>query len=379
MINKFWLNNTQFRRHPNGLFDYAHKEVRDYFKAYIKEVLNKYDVDGIELDWMRTYTIFKNTNDPKGALLINNYMKEIRELVNTKALERGHPIKIAARVPPKPIMGISVGLDAVSWVKNGSVDIIIPTNWFQPTNFDIPIELWKKEIGLGKSYQIIPGADAAFMIASNINLKGMQNTVESMRGFSISAYSRGADAVYLFNNFLPTYKRKLISKEGKVTIRDDKPLILSETGRFSSAINKPRTHVLTFPDPDIAGKPTGSISLPNKIEKYFSIHSGPKPTNGNYIIRIGLDASNSIKEANLEVKLNNIPCVQIEDVVKDPSYQYDNKKSWDIVTDVSETSARVLQFKVDLKNIKNGYNLITIINTQNEVQKMTWLEIYIDN
>ena len=60
----FWLKHPEFRRVPDAIvknggdwtkwaLDYSHPEVRAYSLAFVKELLGRYDVDGIECDWMR--------------------------------------------------------------------------------------------------------------------------------------------------------------------------------------------------------------------------------------------------------------------------------------------------------------------------------------
>ena len=377
-INKFMLDHPEYRKGPNGLFNYAIKEVRDFYKAFIIEILDKYDVDGIELDWMRTHSIFNEGEVAEGTELINLFMKEIRELTNLKSQQLNHPVRIASRVPSSPEIGKSFGLDGVNWVQNNYVDILIPTNWHYPVNFDIPVEQWRNEIGEGYEYILAPGADAGRKSFRNQYHKTMLSNIESMLGFSASAYNRGADAIYYFNNFDPVSRRKIVNPDGTVSITDDKQRILKEAGKLSTVMNKPRCHLFSYKDPDIKSASTASSKLPQGVKNEYSIHSGPKPEEGNYIIRIGLESLIGYEDAILEVTLNEKPCQQIEDMPRDPAYKYDNTKKWEVVTNVSETGARMMQFSADLNEVKEGYNRIGITNNQKEEQEITWLEVYIN-
>lgn len=377
-INKMWLDHPEFRLSPSAMFDYSNKEVRDYYKAFIKEALEKYDVDGIELDWMRTHTIFKKGEAAEGIHLINGFMKEIRQVTEQIAAKRGHSIKIAVRVPSSPAIARYFGLDGVQWVKEGMVDVLIPTNWYSPTNFDIPVELWRKEIGLEADYALAPGADFAYKIAKNKYLKAMKSSVETMRGFTVAAYSRGADAIYLFNNFDPSYKQKLIKQNGAIEIVDSKLPILNEAGELATSLSTPRKHVITFADPDTTMSREEAPVLLKGVENRFDIYTGPRPQHGDFIIHIGLDSNDGFESADLDVKLNGEECWQLEDLPRDPAYEYDNTKIWDIVMNVSETGARMLQFKADPNSVKEGYNQIFISNNEREEQTVTWLEVYVD-
>ncbi len=194
-INKLWQNHPEYRLSQNAMFNYAKKEVRDYYFSFVKEALEKYDVDGVELDWMRTNTLFVKGEEKQGILLINQFTRDIRELTQQLSIEKGHPVQIAVRVPSSPEIGKSFGLDCVNWANEGLTDILIPSNWFVPTNFDIPVELWKDEIGDEADCIIAPGADFAHCFAKNKYVKQVSSNIETMRGFSASAFSCGADAI----------------------------------------------------------------------------------------------------------------------------------------------------------------------------------------
>lgn len=378
-INRMWLDHPEYRtRSPHGLFNYARKEVRDYYKAFIGEVLDRYDVDGIELDWMRTQLLFPDGKAAEGMELINQYMKEIRELAKEKSLKRGHAVKISVRVPSTPEIGLFYGLDAVKWAKEGLIDILVPSNWFTPTNFDISIELWKREIGSGSKCIIAAGSDMAFCIGRDKYLKQMQSNIETMRAFSVSAYSRGADSIYIFNNFLAPYKVKMINPDGTFYFTDDKHKALKEVGKLSTSLGKPRTHVLTYTDPDVKRTPPRPPVLSQGVAAEFDMYTGPRPATGNCIIHIGLESLEGFKNADLSVKINNVSCKQLEDLPRDPAYVYDNTKVWHVVKTVTETSARVIQFKADLNAVKDGYNRISVINNQKDEQCLTWLEVRMD-
>jgi len=377
-INRLWLDHPEFRRSQYGMFNYAKKEVRDYYKAFIKEVLERYNVDGIELDWMRTNTLFLKGEEVQGIALINQFMREVKDLAKQKSTERGHPIQIAVRIPSTPAIGISFGLDGATWAKEGLVDMLIPCNWFIPTNFDIPVELWKKEIGPGSKCMLVPGADLGHCIAKNDYIKQMPADIETMRGFTVSAYNRGADAIYIFNHFLPTYKMKIVKPDGSIYFNNDKKKVLNEAGELSTSLGKPRTHVFTYAEPDIKPIPLKALALLKDIKNEFIIHSGPKPSKGNYTIRIGLEMLKGFENAHFSVKINDKDCQQIEDVPRDPSYVYNTTTKWHVVSNVSETGARVMQFKADLKAVKDEYNRISIVNIQSEEQALTWLEVHID-
>ncbi|MDA3925394.1 MAG: hypothetical protein PF904_11920 [Kiritimatiellae bacterium] len=379
LINSFYLDNPEFRtRPPHGLFNYGKKEVRDYYKAFIVETLDKYDVDGIELDWMRTQHLFPDGKAAEGMKLIDQFMREIREITKAKAKERGHPIKVAVRIPVTPEIGKQFGLDGVTWAREGLVDLLVLSNWFVPTDFDIPVERWKKEIGPESSAIIAAGVDFAYCICHKEQVKQLKGNIETMRGFAASSYSRGADAIYIFNSFMIPFKMKIIGADGKVSYSNDKKQAMNEIGQLSTALGKSRTHVFTYHDPDVEKRPREPIALKSGETKEFEIHIGPKPETGDSFVNVGLESKTGFEKADIFVTVNGSPCQILGDMLCDPKYKYDNTRVWHVVQHVSETGARVMQFKVNPGALKDGYNLISITNKSKDGQALTWLEMHLD-
>jgi len=178
-----------------------------------------------------------------------------------------------------------------------------------------------------------------------------------------------------------------VNPDGSTVKVNDKPAIINEGGKLSTIEGKPRRHVFTFNDPDIIDpRPFTALVLKKEDKFEFDIYSGPKPSGGdykgNYIVRVALGPMTGYKDADLEVKVNDKSCRQIEDMPRDPAFNYEEAlkrgRYSRIVQNVSETGVRMMQFKADLKTIINGYNHISIINNQKEEQEITWLEVYLD-
>ncbi|MBT3328246.1 MAG: hypothetical protein HN396_18640, partial [Gemmatimonadales bacterium] len=89
------------REHPEYLvpgrsmfLDYRHQAVRDYAVAIARELITKYDADGINLDFAR----FANNKVFDEASLVD-VVRRIHEVRQTVAAARSRPITIAARIP----------------------------------------------------------------------------------------------------------------------------------------------------------------------------------------------------------------------------------------------------------------------------------------
>ncbi len=152
--SSFWKENPQLRRVPDHFsrwtdraFDYGQKEVREHHMALIRELFERYDFDGLELDWMRFAYHFRPGHEEEGIPLLTEFMTEVRHLADDYAIRRGHPIRIGVRVPSRPWTAKGLGVDAVTWAKRGLVDMLVVTPFWASIETDMPIEKWKELLG----------------------------------------------------------------------------------------------------------------------------------------------------------------------------------------------------------------------------------------
>ncbi len=82
--------------------DYAHREVRDHYRALIAETLDRYDVDGLVLDFLREPYLFSKGKEQEGRQVLTAWLRGVRGLVDETAKRRGHAVKLGVRVPSDP-------------------------------------------------------------------------------------------------------------------------------------------------------------------------------------------------------------------------------------------------------------------------------------
>lgn len=199
----FWKKNPQLRvkgigGHYSRCFDYAHSEVRDYYRSLIVETLDRYDIDGLELDFMREPFLFSDGKQAEGGVILTGWLGEIRKLVDAAAARRGHPIRLGVRVPSRPETARAFGLDAVAWAKTGLVDLVVPTPRWATIEFDMPMERWREL--LGESDATLAGG-LEVLYRPYHAFPPRQVTLEQAAGAAAAVLARGADCVYLFNYF----------------------------------------------------------------------------------------------------------------------------------------------------------------------------------
>ena len=110
--------------------DHVHPEVRQRTVQVVEEMLDRYGVQGIELDFNRRPHYFKPDEAERNHYLMTDMVRRIRaSAVRTgKAFKR--PVEVVCRVPAVLSDCRHLGLDVATWVREGLIDTIIPTNFF---------------------------------------------------------------------------------------------------------------------------------------------------------------------------------------------------------------------------------------------------------
>ena len=307
----FWKENPQLvRQNCSGYYatclDYATQEVRDYFMALVVETLQRYDVDGLELDFMRDPYLFSAGKEAEGAPILTGWMREVRKQVADAAAKRGHPIRLGVRVPSRPETALGLGLDAITWATEGLIDLLVVTPRWATLEFDMPIRQWRRMLGASEvtlaggleiRYQPYPGGPASIV------------TPELATGAAVSVLSRGADAVYLFNFFQdPALGRPL-------------PVFQKTLGAMASLDSlekQPRSIGITYRDITAPGEKYRPPLPATGKEVVFPIRLGPIPDNRWVCdLLIGFASSQGTPASVPTVSVNGKPCkVRNDDTTK---------------------------------------------------------------
>ena len=199
--SQLWRKPEFFRKGHPGYYarglDYAHAEVREHYQGLIVETLERYDVDGLELDFMREPYLFSKGEETAGGKILTQWLKGIRQLVDEAAARRKHPVKLGVRVPSQPETALGLGLDAPTWAKDGLVDLVVATPRWATMQFDMPLAAWRQLLGdrvtLAGGLEVLcrpyPGGPV------------QSRNPEYSAGAAVSVLSGGGDVVYLFNYF----------------------------------------------------------------------------------------------------------------------------------------------------------------------------------
>jgi alpha-L-fucosidase len=300
----FWKKNPQLcRKNCPGSYalclDYAHQEVRDYYRALVVETLDRYDIDGLELDFMREPYLFSAGKEAEGAPILTGWIREVRKLVDATAAKRGHPIRLGVRVPSRPETALGMGLDAVAWAKEGLIDLLVVTPRWATLEFDMPLGHWRQLLG-SSSVTLAGGLEILCRPAGEPPVVA---TPELATGAAVSVLSEGADAVYLFNYFqdacpgwpLPVYQKTLKAMTS-----------------LDSLLKQPRCVAITYRDVTAPGEDYRPLLPATGKEMTFPLKLGPMPDKGwRCELRIGVTPRPTAPAPT--VLVNGQPCKAIKE------------------------------------------------------------------
>jgi hypothetical protein len=172
-------------------YDYAQPDVREYFLGLIRQICERYDVDGVDLDWLRHPFFFRFGEERKGIPLMNDFVRRVALTVRAAAKRRGRPIALSMRVPDTPDRAVEIGLDVATWIAEGWVDLLVAGNGL--TTFSAPVRAW---IDLA-----FPRGIPVYGCITR-NAPGL-NDPTALRGASQRLWESGVSGLYHFNHFIP--------------------------------------------------------------------------------------------------------------------------------------------------------------------------------
>ena len=177
-----------------GGMDYKHEGVRNAVLSFVEEFLQRYDVDGIELDWMRWCQMFKPSEAQKNAPLLTDFIIQMRKLVDDAAEKRGRgKLLLGVRIPQTLAECRMLGFDVKVWVQQGRVDYICPSD-FAVMDTNIRTEDFVA-LTKGTACKVYPSVIPIIRWGNDTHT----HSAENYRAAANNFYAFGADGISAYN------------------------------------------------------------------------------------------------------------------------------------------------------------------------------------
>ncbi len=141
LVGSLNKQHPEYRQPRRVLLDYKHQEVRDFKIAILREAAQT-GVDGISLD-LAVYPPFFEKPD---SAIMTQFIRDVRTMLDEEGGKLGRRLELRVRVVAGEAEG--QGLDWKTWMRDGLIDYILPTNT-RKFDFDIgPFVSMGRETGV---------------------------------------------------------------------------------------------------------------------------------------------------------------------------------------------------------------------------------------
>lgn len=195
--------------------DYSHPEVRSHRLAIMKEIVENYDVDGLELNFVRWAKHFPRDKGREKAHILTGFMEQLHEVMLSAAHKRGRDsLTLGIRVPESLAACWLAGVDVRTWVKRGWIDYLVISTWnntdpqlrvgefskfTRPAGVDTIVVMGNMIGCIDASPPLILDRPVAMSAKHGKNYQGMLLTASEARGAAANYYAGGADSISFWN------------------------------------------------------------------------------------------------------------------------------------------------------------------------------------
>lgn len=374
--SSFWRRHPELRRAPyrlerswEGAFDYGKAEVREHHLKLVRELFERYDMFGFEMDWMRWGMMFAPGHEQAGMSLLTQLVREVRRLADAAEKRVGHPIRLAHRLPANPEACLALGYDPITWAREGLADMVTLSSFLGSANFDYPVRVWRAM--LGERVKLLALVEE---VAQPYPERALAE-YEFLYGAAASALQRGCDGVYLFNqNYRETEEPELLAH------------MLRHLGGLDSLAGCRRRQAVTYPQVNAPGGPLRNVlPIPLRLPKIgtdfgrmeenitLRIATGPRPVAGRAVLCLGFgggvarDALGSVP-----VRVNTVPVAACDEPRYDSistTYGRQPRHGW-----ASPFLEEIRFFELPFDALCDGDNVIEFIPPQVD-GRLEWAEI----
>ncbi|HJN12943.1 MAG TPA: hypothetical protein QF564_29975 [Pirellulaceae bacterium] len=219
---KFTIDNPQFviqqpdKRTNETALDYSHAEVREHRLGIMREIAEEYDVDGLELNFVRWAKHFSRDQGREKAAVMTEYVGQIHTILGAAATKRGRDqLTLGVRVPESLAACWLTGVDIETWVQRGWIDYVVISTW-NNTDPQLPVDEFTRFtrpadvdtiVVMGNMIGTIYSGPPAILdrpVAMSSKHKtnsylGMLLTESEARGAAANYYTWGADSISFWN------------------------------------------------------------------------------------------------------------------------------------------------------------------------------------
>lgn len=216
-------------------WNYADPRVIQMRHKILEETLGRYDIDGLELDFLRHPIFFPPGEEGEYAHIMTGFVREVRKMLETAGKQRNKRMEFGAIVPYSPEVCEEIGVQIHRWLKEGLLDYIVPRA-MDVTTTEIPYDQWRS----------IVSALPTQIFGAPLETGDTRLNDDVFAGFASLYKQAKLNGIYLFNfNYrphpLPENARRLLKGLANPSLLDthDKIYLLAHHGdKFGTYVDR---------------------------------------------------------------------------------------------------------------------------------------------
>ena len=168
-----------------GALNFAIPEVRALRLAELRECCERYEIDGLDLDFQRFPIYFPQAAGAQHIAVMSDWVREVRQMTREVGEKRGRPLQLSARILARPEQNRGIGLDPVAWANEGLVDFLVVSHYLR-NDFSLPVKEYRR------------------LVPDSLPLYGsieVEPSTDTYRDIARKLWEDGADGILLFNFF----------------------------------------------------------------------------------------------------------------------------------------------------------------------------------
>lgn len=176
--------------------DYSVPAVREHYLALLRELIEQFDIDGLELDFMRSPNYFPEDRLEEGTRLMTDFIRRVRRMLDTYGAARGKELPLCLHMPHRFAYCAAIGFDLPLLAREGTIQMVnVTSSYFESSVLEI--EEFRRRLPGVRIYGDLQG------VISNCPCGGgtaERRTTRQIYETDAHAFlKRGADGVALFN------------------------------------------------------------------------------------------------------------------------------------------------------------------------------------
>lgn len=288
-----------------GVLDWAQPAVREHKLAFFRELAG-YDLDGIEMDFMRHSRFFKDEHPVEDRIAImTEFVRDVRRALDEAAPD-GRRRRLVARVPSRLVQMPQLGVDLERFVEAGLSDVILSQHFNTTPDSD-----------LARVVRMLPGTPVYLeMTQCSARIDGIWRfvTPEQIATAAHVTYARGGAGLSYFNI---QYYRQGGDQSSERGLQCDIPFDTMRRVTDPAAAARLPQHYFVGPGHNIPPA-EGARQLPREL-----LHGSPvevridcAPPAGGWTAggRLRVEATSAWADRQVTLRVNGVVCEPAEDV-----------------------------------------------------------------